>query len=70
METPPANAAPAVDPSVIDKTYYVKNKSKDDKGTWVVLTDEAGPIDGLYKGDIEDGFERIKGTLIEEKGKK
>lgn len=74
-ETPPAEPAPAEtpaasDPSAIDKTYYVKNKSKDDKGTWVTLTDDAGPVDGLYSGDIEDGFERIKGAMVDENGKK
>lgn len=66
----PAPTTPA-DTNSIDKTYYVKNKSKDDKGTWFTLTDDAGPIDGLLKsGEIEDGFERIKGTLIQENGKK
>jgi hypothetical protein len=66
-----AKTAPVADASAIDKTYYVKNKSKDEKGTWVVLTDDAGPIDGLLPtGEIEDGFERIKGKLTEEKGKK
>lgn len=65
-------AAPATtDPNAVDKTYYVKHKSKDDKGTWVTLTDDAGPVDGLLPtGEIEDGFERIKGTFVEENGKK
>jgi hypothetical protein len=64
-------AAPTADTNAIDKTYYVKNKSKDEKGTWVVLTDDVGPIDGLLvTGTIEDGFERIKGTLVTEKAKK
>ena len=70
--SPTAAPAPAAaDSAAVDKTYYVKKKSTDDKGTWVVLTDDAGPIDGLLpKGEIEDGFERIKGTMTEEKGKK
>jgi hypothetical protein len=68
-DTPP-QAAPAATPGAVDKTYYVKNKTKDTKGTWVVLTDDSGPIDGLYSGDIEDGFEHLKGTMVEENGKK
>jgi hypothetical protein len=51
----------------IDKTYFVKNKSKDEKGVWVVLTDDNGPIDGFYTGgDIGNGFSRIKGALKHE----
>lgn len=68
--TAPAATTTANDGSV-DKTYYVKKKTTDDKGTWVVLTDDTGPIDGLLTtGTIEDGFERIKGKLTEENGKK
>ncbi len=70
-EPVPTPAVRVSDANSVDKTYYVKNKSKDDKGTWFTLTDDAGPIDGLLKsGDIEDGFERIKGTLVQESGKK
>lgn len=67
--TPIAAAAP--NDGSVDKTYYVKKKTTDDKGTWVVLTDDTGPTDGLLtSGNIEDGFEHIKGKLTEENGKK
>jgi hypothetical protein len=49
--------------TAIDKTYFVKNKSKDEKGIWVTLTDDNGPVDGFYTGgEIADGFMRIKGV--------
>lgn len=60
--TPPANL-PVVDG--VDKEYYVKKKSDDKSGAvWLTLTDDNGPVDGLYKGttQITEGFFKVKGT--------
>lgn len=77
-ENPPSPEAPAPqesDPSAppadlpivdgVDNEFYVKKGKADDakKGTWLVLTDDNGPIDAFYPGtDVAEGFAHVKGT--------
>jgi hypothetical protein len=81
-ETSPDQAVPANAPQeqpVFDaatqnadenKEYYIKKVSEDEKGVWVTLTDDNGPIDGYYPSkDIKEGFAKVKGEMQKDKDK-
>lgn len=55
--------------STIDKEYYIKKLSSDEKGTWLTLTDDNGPISGFFKGEVIEGFAKVKGIVRNENDK-
>lgn len=74
----PAPQTPAAQPAQESQgdeetDYYIKKKGFDEggKGVWLTLTGDNGAIDGHYaKGDVAEGFAKVKGTTKTENGKK
>lgn len=57
-------------PEIVEKEFFVKKQTVDENGTTVLtLTDDNGPMLGYYKGDITDGYLKVKGTLKKEGNK-
>ncbi|GEM_PF-1336279 len=68
----PGTSQPSLE-GAIDKEYYIKKHSVDEKdgAQWLVLTDDNGPIPGYYKGkEVIEGFAKVKGEIKEDNGKK
>jgi len=69
-DTAPQPTAPVA--GSVDKEYYVKKNKADEanNAVWLTLTDDAGPIEGYYKGtDVVEGFAKVKGVMKTEGGK-
>lgn len=61
---PAAGKTPATD--TVEKSGFLKKVSVDTQtnGTWVTLADDSGTTKGFYpKGDVSDGFVKIKGIM-------
>jgi len=72
-EEPTTPAAPAQGTATTEGAdYYIKKKGPDEtgKGVWLTLTGDNGAVEGHYaKGDVQDGFAKIKGEMKTANGK-
>lgn len=55
---------------MVEKEFFVKKQTLDANGSNVLtLTDDNGPMLGYYKGDVTDGFAKVKGIIKKEGSK-